>query len=117
MAKSKGKGSAKKGKGKATRLVWLPGHDGAHYAPLASGKWLRSRRSEGTWEHAVIAKPAVARSGSAGPRLTSTRCRVDGNDYINLGNGRYWRLIPNSDGTFSEGGVDESEVPPSCRST
>lgn len=117
MTKSKSKGSAKELKGKPTRIVSLQGHDGAHYAPLAGGKWLRSRRSNGEWEHAVIAKPAVVRSGSAGPRLTSTRCSVDGYDYINLGNGRYWRSIPNPDGTFTQEGVDESQVPPACRRT
>lgn len=117
MARSKGKGSAKERKGKPTRIVSLPGHDGAHYAPLAGGKWLRSRRSDGTWEHAVMAKPAIASSGNAGPRLMSTRCSIDGYDYINLGNGRYWRSRPNPDGTWTQEGVDESQVPPACRNT
>jgi hypothetical protein len=117
MAKSTSKRSAKGRKGKPTRLVSLPGDDGAHYTPLAGGKWLRSRRSKGNWEHALMAKPAIASSGSAGPRLASTACAVDGCDYINLGNGRYWRSCPNPDGTWTQGGVDESQVPPACRST
>ena len=117
MAKSTSKGPAKGHKRTPARVVSLPGHDGAHYTPLAGGKWLRSRRSGASWEHTVMARPAITSSGSDGPRLTTTRCPVDGYDYLNLGDGRYLRSIPNPDGTWTQEGVDESEVPPACRRT
>ena len=117
MAKSTSKRPAKARKGKRRRLVSLPGGDGAHYTPLAGGKWLRSRSSDGMWAHTLTATPAIASSGSAGPGLASTSCPVDGNDYINLGNGKYLRSTPNPDGTFTQVTVDKSKVPPECQST
>lgn len=99
------------------RLVSLPASDGLHYTPLASGKWLRSRRSSAGWKHVLIAKPAISASGSAGPNLTSTICPIDGHDYIKLSNGNYLRSIRNPDGTWRQDEVRERQVPPACRRT
>lgn len=114
MAKQSTKRPARK---RSVKLLSLPGDDGAHYTPVANGMWLRSRLSKGTWRHSLTAKPAIAASGGAGPKLASTMCPIDGCEYLYLGNNRYWRVCPGPGGTSSAGPVDASQVPPACRST
>ena len=98
-------------------MVSLPVGDGSHYTPLASGKWIRSRRIGAGWKHVLVAKPTISDSVSAGPNLRSTICPVDGNDYIKLSNGNYLRSIRNPDGTWRQDEVRESQVPQPCRRT